>query len=54
MWIEEKEDGRIVILGDSRIERGWGHLAILLSTVTVRAVVLEYSQQHTCYVFHEF
>ena len=39
---EEEEVGQIVSLGDSRIERVCGRLAIL-SMLTVRVVNLEYS-----------
>ena len=39
---EEEEDGQIVSLGDSRIERVRGCLAIL-SRLKVRVVDLEYS-----------
>ena len=39
---EEEEDGQIVSLGDSRIERVRGCLAIL-SILKVRVVDLEYS-----------
>ena len=42
MPIEEEEDGQIVSLGDSRIKRVRGHLAIL-SMLKVREVDLEYS-----------
>ena len=44
MSIEEEEEdvGQIVSLGDSRIERVRGRLAIL-SMLTVRVVDLEYS-----------
>ena len=42
MSIEEEEDGQIVSLGDSRIERVRGCLAIL-SMLKVRVVDLEYS-----------
>ena len=38
---EEEEDGQIVSLGDSRIERVRGRLAILM--LKVRVVDLEYS-----------
>ena len=40
---KEEEDGQIVSLGDSRIERVCGRLAIL-SMLTVGVVDLEYSQ----------
>ena len=39
---EEEEDGQIVSLGDSRIERARGSLAIL-SMLKVEVVNLEYS-----------
>ena len=39
---EEEEDGQIVSLGDSRIKRVRGRLAIL-SMLKVRVVDLEYS-----------
>ena len=42
---EEEEDGQIVSLGDSRIERVHGCLACL-SMLTVGVVVLAYSQLH--------
>ena len=42
---EEEEDGQIVSLGDSRIKRVQDRIAIL-SMLTVRVVVLEYSQLH--------
>ena len=42
---EEEEDGQIVSLGDSRIKRVRDRIAIL-SMLTVRVVVLEYSQLH--------
>ena len=40
---EEEEVGQIVSLGDSRIKRVPDHIAIL-NMLTVRVVVLEYSQ----------
>ena len=42
---EEEEDGQIVSLGDSSIKRVRDHVAFL-SMLTVRVVVLEYSQLH--------
>ena len=42
---EEEEVGQIVSLGDSRIKRVRDHIAFL-SMLTVRVVVLEYSQLH--------
>ena len=40
-----REVGQIVSLGDSRVKRVWDSIAIL-SMLTVRVVVLEYSQLH--------
>ena len=42
---EEEEDGQIVSLGDSRIERVRDRLD-LLNMLTVRVAVLKYSQLH--------
>ena len=42
---EEEEVGQIVSLGDSRIKRVRDRIAFL-SMLTVRVVVLEYSQLH--------
>ena len=42
---EEEEVGQIVSLGDSRVKRVRDSIAIL-SMLTVRVVVLEYSQLH--------
>ena len=43
---EEEEEGQIVSLGDSRVKRIRDNIAIL-SILTVRIVVLEYSQLHS-------
>ena len=43
---EEEEVGQIVSLGDSRIKRVRDLIAFL-SMLTVRVVVLEYSQLHS-------
>ena len=42
---KQEEDGQIVSLGDSRIERVRDRLD-LLNMLTVRVAVLEYSQLH--------
>ena len=42
---KKKKDGQIVSLGDSRIKRVRDRIAFL-SMLTVRVVVLEYSQLH--------
>ena len=43
--LKEEEVGQIVSLGDSRVKRVRDNIAIL-SMLTVRVVVLEYSQLH--------
>ena len=49
----KEENQQIMSLGNSRIERVRGHLAIL-SMLTVRVVALEYSQLHKNLIVCDF